>query len=58
MDKYKSIFNTTTEFVIKTNNNVYHQIPIQSYPYRKSAIETAIINEQVKEILNNQIIRP
>ncbi|CAF4631383.1 unnamed protein product [Rotaria socialis] len=50
--------------IMKTNN-VSHRIPIQqqhhpiqSYPYRRPAKETQIINQQVKEMLNNHIIRP
>ena len=64
LHKYKSVFDTTTPSIMKTNN-VYHRIPIQthrqpiqSYPYRKSAKETEVINEQVKEMLDNHIIRP
>ncbi|CAF2400326.1 unnamed protein product [Rotaria sp. Silwood2] len=62
--KHQDVFDTSKPSVMKTNN-VFHRIPIQqhhqpiqSYPYRRPAKETQIINEQVKEMLDNHIIRP
>ncbi|CAF1042195.1 unnamed protein product, partial [Didymodactylos carnosus] len=62
--KHSAVFDTSKITTIN-NNNVEHRIPvqprhqpIQSYPYRKAAKETQIINEQVKEMLENHIIRP
>ncbi len=49
---------------MKTNNVTHripiqpHHQPIQSYPYRKSSMETKLINIQVKEMLDKHIIRP
>ena len=62
--KHSSMFDTSQPSVI-TNDNVSHRIPIQphhppiqSYPYRKAVKETQIINDQVKLMLDNHIIRP
>ncbi|CAF1084247.1 unnamed protein product [Didymodactylos carnosus] len=62
--KHKSVFDTSKPSLMKTNA-VYRRIPIQphhqpiqSYPYRKAAKETQVINEQVKEMLDNHVIRP
>ncbi|CAF4520247.1 unnamed protein product [Didymodactylos carnosus] len=62
--KHKSVFDTSKTSIMNTNN-ISHRIPIlpqhrpiQSYPYRKAAKETQIINEQVKEMLDNHVIRP
>ena len=62
--KHKDVFDLSKPSIIRTNN-VYHRIPIQphqqpiqSFPYRRPAKETAIINEQVKKMLANRIIRP
>ncbi|CAM4846078.1 unnamed protein product [Rotaria magnacalcarata] len=62
--KHKDLFDISQPSIMKTNN-VSHRIPIQqhhqpiqSFPYRRSAKETEIINEQVKEMLKNRIIRP
>jgi hypothetical protein len=62
--KHCSMFDTSQASVINTEN-VNHRIPIQphhppiqSYPYRKAAKETQVINEQVKLMLDNRIIRP
>lgn len=62
--KHQSIFDTTSPSIMKTNNvthripiQPYHQ-PIQSYPYRKSMMETQLINDQVKDMLGNRIVRP
>jgi len=64
LNKHKCVFDNSTPSIMKTNN-VYHRIPIpshhqpiQSYPYRKSAKETEIINQQVKEMLANHVVRP
>ncbi|CAF3829521.1 unnamed protein product, partial [Rotaria magnacalcarata] len=61
--KHKDVFDISKPSIMKTNN-VSHRIPIQqqhhpiqSYPYRRPAKETQIINQQVKEMLNNHIIR-
>jgi len=62
--KHQQLFDTSKPSIMRTNN-IHHRIPIQShhqpiqsYPYRKSAKETQIINEQVKEMLANHVIRP
>ena len=64
LNRYAPLFDLSEPSVIKTNG-VYHRIPvlphhqpIQSYPYRKSLKERTIINQQVKEMLDNHIIRP
>jgi hypothetical protein len=64
LSKHKSAFDTSKPSTMKTDN-VYHRIPvqshhqpIQSYPYRKSAKETQIINEQIQDMLESHIIRP
>ena len=64
LSKHVSVFDTSCATVISTEN-VSHRIPIhshhppiQSYPYRRSQKETTVINEQVKLMLANHIIRP
>ncbi|CAF1607330.1 unnamed protein product, partial [Didymodactylos carnosus] len=61
--KHQTVFDTSSTTTIKTN--IKHQIiikphhhPIQQPSYRRSAKEKQIINEQVKEMLDNHIIRP
>jgi hypothetical protein len=62
--KHQQVFDISKPSIMITNN-LYHRIPIQphhhpiqSYPYRKSAKETQVINEQVQEMLENHIVRP
>ncbi|CAF1570065.1 unnamed protein product [Adineta ricciae] len=64
LSKHTQLFNLSKASTIQSND-VYHRIPIpshhqpiQCYPYRKSLKETQIINDQIKEMLDNRIIRP
>jgi transposase InsO family protein len=62
--KHSNLFDTSISSIMKTNG-FYHRVPvqphhppIQSYPYRKSAKESTVINEQVQDMLSNHVIRP
>lgn len=64
LHRYTALFDLSQPSIIRTNGvshripTLPHHQPIQSYPYRRSPKELEIINEQVKEMLDNHIIRP